>query len=174
LADVDKLTIPNKARFEFRTTELIGHVRAEYEKRLLLACEETKTYIQKKVREHSTLSEGPSSPGDFAHAITGHYSRSIFWEADVKQLRGIVGTNLDYGLFLEFGVHGGKIIYPKTPGGVLSWVGRDGVRRFAKWIKMGAIEARPSLRLGMSEMTPRLKQIFEAKLPDLKGAVHVG
>jgi HK97 gp10 family phage protein len=45
----------------------------------------------------------PSAPGEPPHKQTGRLLGSVAWEVDKNSLVGRVGTNLDYGRFLELG-----------------------------------------------------------------------
>jgi hypothetical protein len=42
-----------------------------------------------------------SKPGEFPRADTTRLMKDIFWEVDEREMRGRVGTTLDYGLELE-------------------------------------------------------------------------
>lgn len=125
---------------------------------LLAACEIVRSQAAINVSQ-SSRANGPSAPGDFPHADTGRLRNSIFAYVDKKGLSGLVGTNLRYGLYLEYGTSGERVVYP-SKGRVLSWIGRDGVRRFARSVRIGPIKARSYLRRTMRECTPRLRKIF--------------
>jgi phage gpG-like protein len=49
-----------------------------------------------------TRTFGPSRPGQFPHADTGTLKKSIFWKY-INEREVIVGSNLDYSLWLETG-----------------------------------------------------------------------
>ena len=57
------------------------------------------------VRNLSTSgrASGPSEPGEFPHAQTGLLRNSIREEVDEEEMTAIVGTNVEYGGFLELG-----------------------------------------------------------------------
>jgi hypothetical protein len=44
-----------------------------------------------------------SEPGDPPNKDMGTLQKSVAWEIDEENLTGLVGTNLKYGLWLEFG-----------------------------------------------------------------------
>ena len=45
----------------------------------------------------------PSAPGEYPKKVTGQLRQSVSWEVDEKRLTARVGTNLDYGMWLELG-----------------------------------------------------------------------
>ena len=59
----------------------------------------------KVVHRKGSLIHGanPSAPGDPPRKQTGRLLGSVAWEVDPETLTGRVGTNLDYGRWLELG-----------------------------------------------------------------------
>jgi len=103
-----------------------------------------------------------SKPGGAPHKDTGALRSSISVALDTEAIAATVGTNLKYGRWLEFGLPGGKTIRPKN-GKVLSWVGPDGVRRFARSIKQGRLAPRPFMRPSYEEKKDEIaKHIADA------------
>lgn len=47
--------------------------------------------------------ENPSQPGEYPHKMLGDLQRSITYEMEEDKLSAKVGTNIDYGAWLEFG-----------------------------------------------------------------------
>lgn len=47
--------------------------------------------------------QNPSAPGEPPHKITGFLQRSIAYEMAADRMSGSVGTNVEYGFFLEVG-----------------------------------------------------------------------
>ena len=45
----------------------------------------------------------PSRPGEYPKKVMGHLRRGIAWEYDAGSMTGRVGTNVEYGKFLELG-----------------------------------------------------------------------
>lgn len=143
------------------------HIRKQVVLRLKFACEKMANYY-KKALSKSTRAHGPSKAGEDPHADTGKLRQSIAWHVDEKTLVGTVGTDKKYGLWLEYGIPGGKVIVPKRAK-MLSWINSKGERVFAKSVVQGAIAPRRWLSRGITIMQPVLKKIFEAPLPDRPG-----
>jgi len=154
-----------KSRVTWSGKEYEGAVRAELVKRLRLAVEMVKTQTQRNISQSSR--GGRSKPGGFPHADTGRLRNSIFGEVDADSLEGIVGTPLQYGNWLEFGTAGGRVIRAPA-GGVLSWIGKDGKRAYAKTVKIGPMAARPFLRPTMVQMQQKIATLFTKPFPDGK------
>ncbi len=72
----------------------------------LLIQRKTKDAGQKKPNVYGAF---PSSPGEPPHLQTGQLRMSVTYEVDTEStpMQGRVGTNLDYGKFLEFGTKRG-------------------------------------------------------------------
>lgn len=158
-------------RMVWNGPELARAVRAEWELRVKAALEEVASQVKRNISLPSR--KGASSPGEFPHADTGMLRNSIFWTFDPATLSGTVGTPLLYGMYLEYGTAGGRIVYPAA-GSVLSWVDATGRRRFARWIRLGRIEPRPFLRPTLQQMLPRIQRRFMARLPDFGKVVGYG
>lgn len=103
-----------------------------------------------------------SSPGEFPRAISKKLANSVFTET-VKQSddRFVlkVGFTAREGFFMEKGVEGGTIIVPRRAT-VLSWIDKQGFRRFARWVRQGKIEPRPFMRRTMVEFLPSIRAIM--------------
>src|SRR4051812_34248626 len=97
------------AKLAWHGAELAAAARQVLVNRLYLAGELLKTAVQKNLSV-STRSSGPSRPGEFPHADTGMLRNSIFYNVDEASLTLTVGTPLQYGLYLEYGTAGGKIL----------------------------------------------------------------
>lgn len=77
---------------------------------------------------------------------------------------GIVISN-SYSLWLEFGTAGGKIIRPVNKK-VLSWIDPvTGERRFAMWVRQGAIKGRSFLRRTLLEERAKIKEMLTKPMP---------
>jgi hypothetical protein len=157
--------LPGGSSVKWSGDELLKAAREEFLNKLRLAVE----YVRGRAASNVSVSSrgsGPSQPGDFPHADTGRLRNSIFSNVDEKALEGTVGTNLKYGLWLEFGTRGPRVIEARG-GGVLSWVGRDGVRRFAKRVTIPPLAARSYLRRSLKEAEPKLKSLFAEQYKNL-------
>jgi hypothetical protein len=151
------------ATLTWRGDELADAVRAEMVRRLELAGAMVQAQVQRNVST-SARTGGPSSPGEYPHADTGRLRNSIFYEVDEAALLVIIGTPLKYGLYLEYGTSGGRVV--KAPAGkTLSWVGRDGSRMFAKTVRVGPIAPRSYLRRTAQEMEGKLQALFTKPIP---------
>lgn len=98
-----------------------------------------------------------SAPGEFPRAITKRLVNSIFAESGDMQLK--VGFAVVHGFFMEKGVEGGKVIVP-VRATVLSWIGKNGERCFARSVKQGKIEPRPFLGRSLMMFTPEIRSIM--------------
>lgn len=122
----------------------------------------------------SSRSSGPSKPGEFPHANTGRLRNSIFWSVDEKLLTGIVGTPLMYGVWLEYGTTGGKVINP-TSKRFLSWINpATGARVFARQVTTKPMAPRSFLRRTLLEMRSTVQSIMTRKIPDKNLSVSLG
>ncbi len=147
------------ARLTYRGPELIEKVRKQVLRIIYYATELLKRRVVENLSQ-PTRTLGPSKEGDYPHADTGRLRNSIFANVDESRLTGIVGTNLAYGVWLEWGVQGGKIIEPVNAK-ALSWIDpQTGERRFAKWVKQGAIRGRSFLRRSLLELRPQFVALF--------------
>lgn len=84
-----------------------------------------------------------SAPGQPPAVQTGRLQNSITKDRP-GPMRRRVGTNVKYGLFLEVGTRPFTIT-PKTKK-MLSWIGPEGDRHFAKRVNHPGIKPRPWLR----------------------------
>lgn len=162
----ETISLPDGATLKWSGKELEKAAREQVYGKLLLACEHVKGLAVKNVSK-SARSNGPSREGEYPHADTGRLRNSIFASVDEKTLEGIVGTNLKYGLWLEYGTRGGRVITAKG-GKMLSWLGKGGRRVFAKSVTLGPIKGRSYLRRTFVEAQPKLRKFFGEQWPDLK------
>lgn len=147
--------------------EMAQQIRWIYIRRLELLGAQLTAKIQRELGQ-SGLS-GPSMPGKPPKLITGRLRNSIFHDVNQSLLSLLVGTNLKYGLYLEFGTSGGQKIVPKTAR-VLRWRNRQtGAVHYARKVIRGPIAARPFLRSTFVKQVRLIKKIMEAKIPALKG-----
>jgi hypothetical protein len=158
--------------FSWYGNELREHVRAHYLSRVYQAAEAVRQQVQRNISVSSR--GGPSQPGEYPHADTGALRNSIFAEVDARRLNFRVGTPLKYGLWLEYGTAGGRVIRP-THGTTLSWRDpRSGRIVYAKWVRQGAIRQRSFLRRTLVEMRPWLAAFFTREIPDMGARFRIG
>lgn len=83
-----------------------GHLFAAHETKDILIQRKTKDAGQKQPNVYGAF---PSSPGEPPHLQTGQLRMSVTYEVDTESnpMEGRVGTNLDYGKFLELGTKRG-------------------------------------------------------------------
>lgn len=93
------ITTP-QARFVIRDKEFTEAMKKKFARRVALAAEKVKNQVVLNISE-PTRELGPSKEGEFPHADTGRLRNSIFWRMQ-GELEAIVGTNLFYGLVLEY------------------------------------------------------------------------
>lgn len=158
----DQVTI-NGSRMTWYGKQLAAWVHEELRKRLARAAElvASRTKVNISV---STRGQGPSAPGEYPHAMNGRLRNSIFWIFDRgEELSVIVGTPLEYGLILERGHAGGKLIVARN-GGMLRWVSQGGAVRFAKSVVQGAMAPRPYLARTLSEQQDKVNAILTAPM----------
>jgi hypothetical protein len=162
----ENIQLPDKASLTWSGKELEIGMR----KQLVLKLKLIGTHLEGKVKQNvsaSTRSNGPSKPGEFPHADTGLLRNSIFYNVDDKQLSVTVGTNLKYGLYLEYGTAGPRRI-EATGKKALSWIGKDGVRRFARFLIIPAMAPRSYLRRTMMEQMPKIEQLLQQQWKDMR------
>jgi HK97 gp10 family phage protein len=70
---------------------------------LLVHSEAVKSIMAHKSSGYTYGKHTASKPGYPPNSDTGRLVRSINWEVDDSKLVGLVGTNLKYGAWLEFG-----------------------------------------------------------------------
>lgn len=83
-----------------------GHQFAARETKNILIQQKTKDSGQNKPNVYGAF---PSSPGEPPHLQSGQLRMSVTYEVDTESspMQGRVGTNLDYGKFLELGTRRG-------------------------------------------------------------------
>lgn len=156
-----QINLPNQARMVWYADEITAEARREAMGKIRLACEFVKVQVQRNISV-SARAAGPSEPGDYPHANIGRLRQSIFAEYDESDMSGIVGTTMLYGLWLEYGTAGGKII--RAAGKALTWIDKTtGQRVFAKQIRQGAIKERSFLRRTLVEEEASIRRILESK-----------
>jgi phage gpG-like protein len=138
--------------------EVAKEFRAKIAKQVRLAAELVKSHIMRNVGTSNLKGKNPSKPGEYPHAGSGNFRASIFVTMDEEKLEAQIGSDMPYAAVLEFGSPGGKIVHAK--GSVLRWIGPDGRPRFAKFIRLGKIEARAPFRRGMLEMQGRVQALL--------------
>lgn len=151
-------TYSNKhVTLRLNVSEHTAEMKKRLRKGVMRAAEELATQIKRNIST-PTRSSGPSSPGEFPHADTGLLRNSITWKM-VGELSAVVGSKLNYAIWLEFGVTGTKTIFA-APGKVFHWKNARGEDVFAKSFTFKGIEARPFLRPTLDQMLPRLQEII--------------
>jgi len=98
-----------------------------------------------------------SSPGDYPGKDGGHLRKNIAWEP-VSQLVRRVGTNVEYGKFLELGTKAHKIKIKTKK--MLS----DGVQAFGKVVNHPGFKPRPWMRLTNNLTRTKLAKIIGRKI----------
>ena len=167
----ETLTLPDEAILVWRGSELVTDLSELMWKRVVLAAERLKTKIQRNLSLHKSRDLGPSKPGQYPGIDTGRLRQSIRVELHEAEFYAKVGTDLDYGLWLEYGTQGGKVITAK--GKALRWFDwASGTWRFAKSVTQGKIEGRSYLRRTLVEMEPELQQVFNSPIPAKTGVLE--
>jgi hypothetical protein len=112
----------------------------------------------KKWRPGFTYYPNPSKPGEPPHLITGHLRSGVRSDYAADGLSSRVGldASVPYGLWLEFGIPGGKMIYPKVKK-ALAWVNNQGQVVIRKRVRQGAIKARPWFFATLKKVMPQLR-----------------
>ena len=106
---------------------------------------------------------------DLVHVRTGRYRRSIhfFISGGPDSPSATIGTNVSYAQSLEYGA-APHVIVPKNAS-VLSWVGSDGTRRFAKSVNHPGNRAyapgRTSLAEAIPSITARMRAAVAKAIP---------
>jgi HK97 gp10 family phage protein len=59
--------------------------------------------MKKQQAREAKVHSGPSLPGEFPRKVTGNLRASVRYEMEDNQLAARVGTDLDYGAYLELG-----------------------------------------------------------------------
>lgn len=79
---------------------------AKFHKEQIKKLHEAGFYVENEVKkELSTKSPPVAGPGEAPHAVTGELRRSITHVVDEDAEKCFVGTNKDYGKYLELGEH---------------------------------------------------------------------
>lgn len=164
--------VVSQAKISVKVDEFGFHVQRVVIGNLRLACQVVADQTKRNI-SISSRSAGPSKPGEFPHANTGRLRNSIFWSVDEITAIGIVGTTLFYGVALEFGTTGGKVIVP-IRAKALSWISPTGKRVFAKRVVTKPMAPRSFLRRTMIEMRPTIARILTQKVPDVNLFASVG
>ncbi len=86
------------ARIVWHGKEFEKEISRLVRKKLKLAAEE----VANQVKRNISTGRPASKPGAFPHVDTGRLRNSIFWELAGGNT-AIVGTSVEYGLFLEIG-----------------------------------------------------------------------
>src|SRR5436305_13868289 len=105
----DTTYLPDGSYINWKTTEWLAKVTAENERRLRQTAEEVRQQCRHNLST-PTAGAGPSAPGDFPHTDTGRLRDSVFAIVDPLRLEATIGTDLQYGPFLEFGTPGGLLV----------------------------------------------------------------
>lgn len=149
----------------WRGPQKVAQVQDEVRRRLATAGEMIVNEMKVNVSTSGDKGQNPSKPGQFPHANFGQLRNSIFWDYNPKFPTSAidVGSSVKHGLYMEQGVSGGKVIRPKNAA-MLTWVGKDGVRRFARQVVQGRIEPRPYIAPTIESMFPRLRAMFNRKM----------
>ncbi len=100
-----------------------------------------------------------SSPGEPPASATGYLRQHILTEVSSDGYEGVVGTDVPYGAMLQFGTHGGAVIFPHDKKKVLAF-GVDGKRVFAKHVIQGPIRPRPWLDRAFFNSLEKIEAIF--------------
>ncbi len=139
--------------------------------RVMTASEHLRNRVIKNLSV-SSRSFGRSKPGQFPRADTGRLRNSIFKRMVQGKLAGQVGTNLNYGLWLEYGTKATVILPVKRK--VLSWIDpTTGKRVYARRVMRGAIKGRSFLRRTLWAERPKIASIMTAGLPaNISGSVN--
>lgn len=149
-------TLTGGTTFTWYGEEVAAWVRREYIRRLYQAAERLRQQVQDNIS-----SAGTSKAGDFPASDSGRLRNSIFADVDERNLTITIGSPLRYALWLEYGTSGGQTITAKG-GGVLAWRDRQtGKMVFAKYIRQGAIRARPFFRQTFAQAQGWLRAHFE-------------
>jgi len=118
-----------------------------------------KVLVVSAINQIQTLAEA------YAPVDTGALKGSISAYTQDGGLTGVVQATALYASYVEFGtgIRGefpGKvaIIRPRTPGGMLRWVGKDGKVHFAKQVRNPGMAPRPFLRPALERTVPALAE----------------
>lgn len=91
----------SSAGFRWFGKQVSAEIDRKLHRRLSAVGEMLASAVRENISE-STRSSGPSAPGEYPHADTGHLRKSITHEVDDEDRQEVrVGTNVIYGKFLE-------------------------------------------------------------------------
>ena len=95
----------NRVEIKMNSGAALTLVKKVMQARLKKCGHKLRAWIVRKLREFSTRIDGPSGPGEIPHVDTGTLSgRHIFWRfRGDDELCIEVGTNVQYGVWLEIG-----------------------------------------------------------------------
>ena len=131
--------------------------------RVMMLAEHLRNKVVKNISAPSRTM-GRSKSGRFPRADTGRLRNTIFRRFKNKGLTAQVGTNLNYGLWLEYGTKA-KVIFPKK-GRFLSWIDpTSGKRIYARKVMRGPIKGRSFLRRTLWEERSYVKRFLTKALP---------
>lgn len=154
-------------KFVWRGEMKTAQIQAELRRRLATAGEMLVNEMKTNVSTSGDKGLNPSKPGQYPHANFGQLRSSIFWDYSKVPNAIDVGSSVKHGLYMEKGavVPGGVVIRPKKAS-MLTWVGKDGVRRFARQVVQGraVIAPRPFIAPTIESMFPRLRAMFGRKM----------
>lgn len=156
-------SMKGQVRIVWMGDEVTKAFRAEVLKRIRLACELVKSHVQRNLGTSNQKGKNPSKPGQYPHAGSGQFRASVYARVNEETLEGFVGSDLPYATALEYGTKGGQIVRAQNAK-ALSWIGPDGVRRFAKFVRLGKIEARAPFRRGWLECEGRVRGILTSPI----------
>jgi len=131
--------------------------------RVMIVAEHLRNKVVKNISAPSRTM-GRSKAGQFPRADSVRLRNTIFRRFRRKGLTAQVGTNLDYGLWLEYGTKA-TVIFPKK-GRFLSWIDpTSGKRIYARKVTRGPIKGRSFLRRTLWEERSFVKRFLTRALP---------
>ncbi len=97
----------NSVKINMKSGAALTLVKKVMQARLKKCGHKLRAWIVRELRRYSTRKYGPSLPGEIPHVDTGTLSgRHIFWRFDGEdELCIVVGTNVQYGVWLETGTY---------------------------------------------------------------------
>ncbi len=160
--------MPRNVKINDHTKEFLDFARNEVEmavagSAIRVAEEATRLLGLKPGPSKQNPTATASKPGEPPHKRTSVLADSIQHETLRRrnEFTGRVGTNVKYGFWLEIGTKGGTVIKPKK-GGLLSWIGPDGKRRYAKSVTMKPLAPRPYLRPALNKNRKKIVKAIRA------------
>jgi len=82
---------------------VLGEVQGQMKQNMTRACLHLRGVVINSIGEPGPPAGPPSAKGDPPHKRIGHLRRNIDWEVSPSGLEGRVGTNVEYGRYLEKG-----------------------------------------------------------------------